>query len=124
MAISWVPHKAFMDLTQYSATAVTVHSPVTAMDLAMIPTDCMADMEATTPTVCLVNTATTAWAATLSSVDSEVVPLVAVEASFPWVLLANLDPVFLAPQDRDPAPAPAPATAVHGHNRNFGLCLN
>lgn len=100
-----------------------MHSPVTAMDLAMIPTDCMADMEATTPTVGLVNTATTAWAATLSPVDSEVVPLVSVEISFPWVLLADLESVLLAPQDRAPGPALAPAAATHGHNRNFGLCL-
>lgn len=99
-------------------------SPATAMDLAMIPMDSMADMEATTPMVGLVNTATTAWAATLSSVDSEVVPLVAVETSFPRLLLVDLDPVLLAPQDRAPGPAQAPAAAAHGHNCNYGLCLN
>lgn len=117
MVISWVPHKDFMDLTQDSATAVTVHSPVTAMDLAMIPTDCMADMEATTPTVCSANTATTAWAATLSPVDLEVVPLAAVETSCRWVLLVYLEPVLLVPQDQAPGPALAPAAAAHGHNR-------
>lgn len=87
-----------------------------------------ADTAPTVDTVSMVHMAATVSAATLHSVDLEVVTALgsqvppATEISFPWGLQVEYPPELLARQA--PAPAPALAAAVHGHHRNFKLCLN